>query len=156
MCWGSSTPYYIPKQWIFVNILLSRHLQEAACWPNMPRYCSVFVRFSLKIGWQGDVKVIYLPSSLEMCWGVSTPMISFCRTLVDQFNASAAHILKTNYTSIRTPFTNSLVTYNYKISTYIALSTARHTLKLHLLICARVEIDRILCPKSRRVFLLGF
>ena len=77
----------------------------------------------------------------EMYWGCLVSIISFCRALVDQFNASA-HILKPNYTSIHTPFTNSLVTYNYKLSTGIALSTAHHTLKLHLLTRARVEIDR--------------
>jgi len=71
-----------------------------------------------------------LPSSLEMCWGFSTPSISFGRTIVEQFNASA-HVLKSNYTSIRTPFNNCLVTYNYKLSTYIVLSTT-HSAKFSL------------------------
>jgi len=25
LCWGCSSPFYIPKKWLFINILLSRH-----------------------------------------------------------------------------------------------------------------------------------
>jgi len=57
LCWGCSTPFYIPKKWLFINILLSRHQPSSPKALDMANallsnFVSVF-QFLLEISNQG-------------------------------------------------------------------------------------------------------